>query len=181
MPRSIKTTLTKARERLSATDTDSAHLDAEVLLSFALNKDRSYLHAWPEYILTEDEEKAVERLLKRRATGEPVAHLTGQREFWSMMLNVSKDTLIPRPETERLVELALELIPENTSYQVADLGTGSGAIALAIAHERPRCIITATDVSQEVLAIAQCNVQRTAAKDIECNLQTGNLVRTFNK
>lgn len=160
MSHSIKSILTEARERLSAASPESAHLDAEVLLSFALNKDRSYLHAWPEYILTEKEEKSVEQLLLRRTSGEPVAHLTGQREFWSMMLNVSKDTLIPRPETELLVELALELIPENTRYHLADLGTGSGAIALAIARERPRCNVTATDLSHEALAIAQSNAHQ---------------------
>ena len=160
MSHSIKSTLTEARERLSATSTESAYLDAEVLLSFVLNKDRSYLHAWPENTLAEAEVNQFEQLMKRRASGEPVAHLTGQREFWSMMLNISKDTLIPRPETERLVELALTLIPENTSYQIADLGTGSGAIALAIARERPQCIITATDASQEALAIAQYNAKQ---------------------
>ena len=160
MSHSIKSTLSEARERLSATSPESAYLDAEVLLSFALTNDRSYLHAWPEPILTEKEEKFVEQLLKRRASGEPVAHLTGQREFWSMMLNVSKDTLIPRPETERLVELALELIPKNSSYQIADLGTGSGAIALAIARERPQCNITATDASHEAITIAQYNANQ---------------------
>jgi len=159
MPHSIKSTLTEARNLLSATNPESAYLDAEVLLSFVLDKDRSYLHAWPENTLTEAEKNQFEQLAQRRASGEPVAHLTGQREFWSMMLKVSKDTLIPRPETEQLIELALELIPQNSAYQVADLGTGSGAIALAIARERPRCMITATDASQEALSIAQHNAK----------------------
>lgn len=167
MSRSIKTTLTKARELLTTTNPENAYLDTEILLSFSLKKERSYLHAWPEHILTEDEEKQFEHLLKRRITGEPVAHLTGKREFWSMMLNVSRDTLIPRPETERLVELALDLIPENSSYHIVDLGTGSGAIALALAKERPQCKITATDSSQKALTIAQRNAKQQMISNIK--------------
>lgn len=124
------------------------------------------------------EEKQFEQLARRRASGEPVAHLTGQREFWSMMLNVSKDTLIPRPETERLVELALELIPNNSSYQIADLGTGSGAIALAIARERPQCMITATDASQEAIEIAQHNAEQQKISNV--NFRQGNWCEALN-
>ena len=178
MSRTIKSTLTEAREYLSLTNPDSAYLDTEVLLSFVLNKDRSYLHAWPENTLTKAEEKQFGQLAQRRASGEPVAHLTGQREFWSMMLNISKDTLIPRPETERLVELALELIPQNSSYQVADLGTGSGAIALAIARERPGCIITATDASQEALTIAQHNAKQQKISNV--TFRQGNWCEALN-
>ena len=159
MSRTIKSTLAEAREQLAATSV-SPSIDAEVLLSFVLHKNRSYLHAWPEKNLSEIEVKQFEQLLKKRAEGEPIAYLTGQREFWSLMLNVSAETLIPRPETERLVELALEKIPLNTPTRVADLGTGSGAIALAIAKERPQCKVTATDLSQEALLVAQDNASR---------------------
>ena len=178
MPHSIKSTLTEARDLLSTTNPESTYLDAEVLLSFVLNKDRSYLHAWPENTLTEAEKNQFEQLAQRRASGEPVAHLTGQREFWSMMLKVSKDTLIPRPETEQLVELALELIPENSAYQVADLGTGSGAIALAVARERPQCMVTATDVSQKALAIALHNAKQQKISNV--NFRQGNWCAALN-
>jgi len=138
-------------------DTDTARLDAEVLLTTVLAKPRSYFRAWPEKYLTEDEAQQFLQLLKRRKQGEPIAHLTGQREFWSLPLNVTADTLIPRPETETLVECALERIPLDQSLLIADLGTGSGAMALAIAHERPHCHVIATDRSSAALRIAQQN------------------------
>lgn len=165
MPETIQTVLSMARRKLSIVH-DSAALDAEVLLSFILKKDRSYLYAWPEYILSETEAGQFEHLLAKRLKGNPVAYLTGKREFWSMMLNVSQDTLIPRPDTERIVELALEKIPQNKSYCIADLGTGSGAIALAIAKERPQCKITATDCSRKALEIAKDNAKQLGISNV---------------
>lgn len=141
-------------------DTDAARLDAEVLLATVLAKPRSYFRAWPEKHITKDEIKQFLQLLKRRKQGEPVAHLTGQREFWSLPLNVTTDTLIPRPETETLVECALERIPLDKSLLIADMGTGSGAIALAIASERPHCHVIATDRSSAALHVAQQNAQQ---------------------
>lgn len=139
---------------------DSARLDAELLLASVLKKPRSYLHAWPERALTEAQAWQFAALIARRAAGEPMAHILGTREFWSLELEVTPDTLIPRPETELLVELALARIPGETEWHIADLGTGSGAIALAIAHERPRCRIDADDVSAPALAVAERNAQR---------------------
>lgn len=99
-------------------------------------------------------------LVERRAQGEPVAYITGMREFWSLPLQVSPAVLIPRPETELLVETALEFIPAGADWRIADLGTGSGAVALAIASERPRCEVHATDVSEDALRVARANAQR---------------------
>ena len=154
---SIRSLLEAARTLLGS---DAGRLDAEVLLASLLNRDRSHLHAWPEKILPQETCDLFSQLLQRRADGEPVAYLTGQREFWSLALGVSPDTLIPRPETETLVSLALERIPADACFNIADLGTGSGAIALAIAHERPRCRIIATDMSARALAIAAANADR---------------------
>jgi release factor glutamine methyltransferase len=139
---------------------DTPDLDAELLLCHVLNKNRAWLRAWPERILTADEQAAFETLITRRAAGEPVAYLTGSRAFWSLELRVTPATLIPRPDTETLVEWALELIPPDAAWPIADLGTGSGAIALALGRERPHCRITATDASTEALAVAQENAAR---------------------
>ncbi len=139
---------------------ESARLDAEVLLAHTLGQTRTYLRTWPERALTDAQARAFDDLVERRIQGHPVAHLTGAREFWSLSLRVSSDTLIPRPDTERLVELALERLPEHVALKMADLGTGSGAIALAVGSERPLCHITATDLSTAALTIARDNAQR---------------------
>ena len=156
----------------AALDPATGRLDAEVLLASLLQKDRSHLHAWPEEILPQETCKRFQQLVQRRAAGEPVAYLTGRREFWSLPLGISADTLIPRPETETLVALALEKIPADARFKIADLGTGSGAIALAIAHERPRCRILATDISARALAMAAGNVSRLGIENI--SLARGN-------
>jgi len=145
---------------------DSAQLEAEVLLAHTLECDRSYLRSWPEKALSSEQHTLFQQLINRRCTGEPIAYITGQREFWDMTLQVSPDTLIPRPETEHLVELALEKIPQDAQWNIADLGTGCGAIALAIARERPRCIILATDSSTAALSIAQTNARHLNVRNV---------------
>ena len=139
---------------------DSARLDAEVLLAYVLDQPRSHLHAWPERIPGQEQQRLYRDLIARRATGEPVAHLIGEREFWSLPLGVTPATLIPRPETETLVACALAIVPTDAHWQIADLGTGSGAIALALAHERPHCSILATDRSDAALKVATANARR---------------------
>lgn len=138
----------------------SARLDAEVLLAHALNVERSYLYTWPDKHMCPAETQAFESLLQQRISGTPVAYLTGMREFWSLPLTVTPATLIPRPETETLIEQALQVIPADADWHILDLGTGSGAIALALAHERPHCRITATDSSAEALAVAKANADQ---------------------
>lgn len=139
---------------------ESARLEAELLLAQVVGQSRSYLIAFAERTLTAAQTQAFAALLSRRAAGEPMAHILGRREFWSLDLHVTPDTLIPRPETELLVELALARIPAAAQWDIADLGTGSGAIALAVAHERPHCRIAASDTSAQALSVAQRNARR---------------------
>jgi release factor glutamine methyltransferase len=141
-------------------------VDAELLLLHVLGKPRSWLFAHADDVLDMDVRTAYARLLDRRAAGEPVAYITGRRGFWSLDLEVTPATLIPRPETELLVELALQRLPGDVACSVADLGTGSGAIALAIARERPHAQVVATDASAEALAVAQRNAQRHAIGNV---------------
>lgn len=163
---SVEEALRTARERLQGRQ-DTARLDAEVLLAWLLERDRSFLHAHPEHTLDEGLSARYQALVERRAEGEPIAYLTGEREFWSLPLRVSPDVLIPRPETELLVEQALARIPAEAESAVADLGTGSGAIALAIARERPRCRVLATDRSAEALEVARGNAERLGIDNVE--------------
>ena len=157
----------EATQRLSATS-DSARRDAEILLCQSINMARSYLFAHPEDVLDELAYSRFDDLLRRREVGEPMAYIMGVREFWSHELLVSPATLVPRPETELLVDLALREIPRDAELQILDLGTGSGAIAIAIAAERQMCDITATDVSADALAIARENVRQASLGNVNC-------------
>ena len=132
-------------------------LEAEVLLSHSLGVNRAWLYANAEQDVAGQATSSFLELIQRRLHGEPVAYLTGVREFWSLNLKVTPDVLIPRPETELLVETALKRIPADEHWRIADLGTGSGAVALAIASERPGCEVFASDISSAALSIAQQN------------------------
>lgn len=157
MSMNIEQAFRSAAERLG--DGESPRTDAEILLCHVLGKPRSYLFTWPEKELSADEMAAYEALIERRAAGEPVAYMIGVRGFFGLDLAVSPSVLIPRPETELLVEAALDRLPSGPCA-VADFGTGSGAIALAIAHERPDAVVTAVDASPEALAVARANAGR---------------------
>ncbi|MCK4866267.1 MAG: peptide chain release factor N(5)-glutamine methyltransferase [Gammaproteobacteria bacterium] len=146
---------------------DSARLDVELLLCATLKKDHSFLRAWPEHELNQQQLKSFQEKLKQRLEGEPIAHILGERGFWSLNLTVTADTLIPRPDTERLVELALDIIPETAQWKILDLGTGTGAIALSLAKEKPNCFITATDQSFAALNIAKQNALKNQISNIE--------------
>lgn len=140
-------------------DSPSARLDAELLLAAALGKSRSFLHTWPERIVPSEAALKFAEYLQRRRGGEPVAYILGQQGFWKLDLEVAPHTLIPRPDTELLVEAALERLPA-TPAKVLDLGTGSGAIALALASERPAWKVTAVDRVLQAVALAERNRQR---------------------
>jgi release factor glutamine methyltransferase len=163
----IAEALTETEQAFGALPDTDPRLEAEVLLAHALKKPRSYLFAWPEQPLSTEQQQRFQELATRRRKGEPVAYLTGRREFWSLDLRVTPAVLIPRPETELLVEQALKRIPETGEYCIADLGTGSGAVAAAIAGERPQCRITATDLSSESLEVAESNFRSLKRNNIE--------------
>lgn len=134
--------------------------EAELLLLHVLGRERGWLFAHATDLLDPATAEAFAALLQRRIAGEPVAYLLGRRGFWTLDLAVSPATLIPRPETERLVELALERLPEGVPLRIADLGTGSGAVALALASERPLAQIVATDMSGDAIAVAAGNARQ---------------------
>ncbi|MES2313741.1 MAG: peptide chain release factor N(5)-glutamine methyltransferase [Pseudomonadota bacterium] len=144
----------------AATQQLGERLDAELLLLHVVKKPRSWLFTHADDVPDMDVQTDYARVLDRRANGEPVAYITGHGGFWSLDLEVTPATLIPRPETELLVELALQRLPDDDACSVADLGTGSGAIALAIARERPHAQVVATDASADALAVARRNAQR---------------------
>jgi len=146
-------------QELLSSCSDSAKLDAQILLTFVLDKERSYLLTWPERILDKADEQQYLALLQRRLCGEPIAYIVGVKEFWSLPFKVSPATLIPRPDTETLVELVLDNFGESNELHCLDLGTGTGAIALALASENPSWKIDAIDFSIEAIKLAQENAQ----------------------
>lgn len=159
-PATVGTALARARDRLDASP--SPALDAELLLAHGLGRNRSHLHAWPEAELDDTMQAHVERLIERRAAGEPIAYILGSREFWSLEIEVTPDVLIPRPETEGLVEIARAEVAARGIHEpaVLDIGTGSGCLALALASELPQARVTAIDSSPEALAVARRNAAR---------------------
>jgi len=160
--------MSDARDALAAaTRRLGERADAELLLLHVLHKPRSWLFTHADDALDADVQSAYDALLGRREAGEPVAYITGRRGFWTLELEVTPATLIPRPETELLVELVLRHLPPDFSGRVADLGTGSGAIALAIARERPRAQVLATDASTAALEVARRNAQRHAIGNVD--------------
>jgi len=152
-PTTVAALLAQARVTIDA-------VDAEILLAHALQRSRSWLYAHAGDEMDGAGAARFEALRRQRADGQPVAYLTGTQGFWSLQLAVTPATLVPRPETELLVELALARLPEDAPARVADLGTGSGAIALAIAKERPLAAVVATDASKAALAVAHDNAAR---------------------
>ncbi|RTZ14064.1 peptide chain release factor N(5)-glutamine methyltransferase [Vibrio aquaticus] len=153
---SVEYTLKQAVQQLQESGSDSPSLDAAVLLCHALDKPRSFLLTWPDKILDGAQLDQFDALLQRRIIGEPVAYITGEREFWSLPLKVSPSTLIPRPDTERLVEIALDKAVD-IQGDILDLGTGTGAIALALASELPHRQVTGIDLKEDAQQLAQSN------------------------
>lgn len=162
---SLQTLLDSAATRLSNIS-DTPHLDAEVLLCHCLSKNRAYLRAWPEHQPDETQSLQFWHLIERRCQGEPIAYLTGQREFWSRSFKVSPDVLIPRPDSELLIELSLLLLPSNQTCKIIDLGTGSGILAITLAAERPLATVIATDISSAALNIAKINAESLAVDNV---------------
>jgi release factor glutamine methyltransferase len=163
---SIQTLLDNAT-KLLVKNSDSPRLDAEVLLAFVLEKNRSYLRAWNDKTLDIETISKFETLISEREKGVPIAYLTGIREFWSRDFIVSSDVLIPRPDTEILIEQCLVKIPVDVPFTILDLGTGSGVIAVTLAAERPNANIFAVDASLVALEIAKKNGQKYNCQNIE--------------
>jgi len=161
----IKGSLSLGENLLSGSP--SSRLDCEVLLAYILEKDRSYLRAWPEKNLSDAQLKQFLCYIEQRQKGRPIAHLLGEREFWSRDFFVSKDVLIPRPDTELLIDVAQQKFQANQSFKLLDLGTGSGIIAITLALEFKRASVTAVDASQQALTIAKKNAARHCANHIE--------------
>ena len=145
---------------------DTAVLDVQLLLADVLDRNTSYLYTWPEKLLTQQQSQAFDALLQRRIQGEPIAYLLGYQDFWSLRLKVSRDTLIPRPDTELLVEQALSLLVDG-DYRVADLGTGTGAVALSLATERPSWQVVASDFLPAATKLAKTNRDHLKLKNVE--------------
>lgn len=152
----IKQWLAEASQSL-ATVSDNPRLDAEVLLAHALNQTRTYLFTWLDKDLDDSVVATAQSMLHERQNGKPIAYITGVREFWSLRLNTNASTLIPRPDTELLVEWSLELLADTPTPKILDLGTGTGAIALALAKEFPNASILGVDVSDDACALAESN------------------------
>lgn len=163
----IQEALDKASSQIrSQAVSDTPRLDAELLLAHCLGQTRTYLFTWPEKALDNRQLSCFEEKLQQRLQGHPIAHLTGEREFWGLALKVTNDTLIPRPDTEILIETALSILPDQSPCDILDLGTGTGAIALALKSERPQCHVMAVDLSLPALKVAQENA-RNLKLDIE--------------
>lgn len=174
----IQQALESARDRLLSSSPTAA-LDAELLLAKTLHQTRTHLRAWPEHPLSETESQQFEDFISRRCQGVPVAYLLGQRDFWRHTFRVTPNVLIPRPETELLVELGLLACPVNQICKIVDLGTGSGAIAISLALGLPRAEIFATDSSPEALTIAQLNADQLGAQSIR--FQASNWFQDFDE
>jgi release factor glutamine methyltransferase len=149
--------------RLEQSDTPSPRLSVELLLMFTLNCDRAYLFTYPERELTADELSRYDDAIARRCTGEPAQYITGHQEFYGRDFLVTSAVLIPRPETEHLIEAVLEFIPRDAALSILDVGTGSGCIAITLAKELPKSALMAVDISSQALEIAQANAARLEA------------------
>ena len=157
--------LARARETLEAAS-GNPRLDAEILLGHVLGWSRARLLAHPGMPLDAAVVARFDALVVRRRSGEPIAYLTGRREFWSLGLDVTPDTLIPRHETERLVEAVLGVAAPGDPVTIADIGTGAGPVALAVAHERPRALVLGSDRSRAAIAVARANAARLDARNV---------------
>lgn len=163
--------LDDATARISATlglEKREARLEARVLAAHAWQVDAAWLIAHDTDPTTPSQQRAIECMVDRRKAGEPVAYILGEREFFGLNFAVTPAVLIPRPDTELLVEAALQRLPEDTSCRILDLGTGSGAVAIALARQRPMAEVVAVETSAEALEVAQANVCRLGVNNVQC-------------
>ena len=173
----IKELLTQSTASLKEAGTGS-ELDAQILLGAAVGQPREFLYAWPETPVSDQAQRELEANLERRLRGEPLAYITGWREFWTFELAITPDVLVPRPETEQLVSLSLEHVDEVEPSIVVDVGTGSGAIALAIGSERSTAHVIGIDTSEACIEVARANAVRLDIDNVE--LREGHLLETLD-
>ncbi len=157
--------LTNAHDVLVRAGSESPKADSEYVLGFVLQRPRTWLYTWGDHVLSDDEQTRLDQLLKRRVSGEPIAHLTGEQGFWTLMLAVNASTLIPRPDTETLVEWVLDL-DLTAAARCLDLGTGTGAIALAMASEKPGWQVSGVDVMPDAVALAKSNARKNQLESV---------------
>ncbi len=165
--KTLATVKSEALEQLSTVD-DSIVLDVDLIIAKVCQLSRSACYAFPERLVSEVEYQQIHSWISRRVKGEPLAYIFQEKEFWSLLLEVNSSTLIPRPETECLVEWILNCYPKESALRVADLGTGSGAIAIALASERPHWQIDAIDCSDQALEVVQRNIHRYHCRHVAC-------------
>jgi release factor glutamine methyltransferase len=189
----VRTALKQGIAQLREANVSSCTLAAELLLLHTLGRDRTWLYAHPEELVSEGDAQRFQALLTRRAAGEPTQHLTGKQEFWGLEFEVTPDVLIPRPETEHVIEVALDRLavreiragrkPTLTGdgLEIIDVGTGSGCIAIALAMELPGARVLATDISQAALAVARRNATRHSVEDRMMFLQFSLLTQPAGK
>ncbi|MBN2467996.1 MAG: peptide chain release factor N(5)-glutamine methyltransferase [Deltaproteobacteria bacterium] len=146
---------------------DTPRLDAEVILAHVLETDKTGLYLWPQRRVSQREYEQFQALICRRTQGEPVAYIVGRKEFWSLPFRVTEAVMIPRPQTETLAEAALEIFPPDASPRILEIGTGSGAISVALARELPRASLIATDISFEALSVARQNAAANGVTSIQ--------------
>lgn len=166
MPENLQQILERT-EKYLAVFTEDAKIEAELLLSYSLNKPRSFLYSHPQTPISPQQQEKFTQLLNRRLKREPLSYILQQQAFWNIDLNVTKDVLIPRADTELLVEIIFENYSKNKKLNIADLGTGSGAIALSLAKISPRWKISATDISVSALYVAQQNAEKLQLKNVQ--------------
>lgn len=177
----IRTAVNDVTSLLTKGGLPSPRLDAEVMIARCLEKDRAYLYTHPEAFVTQQVQAALSTMVRRRLRGEPVAYITGWKEFWSLNLRVDPRVLIPRPESEHLVEEALKVLAPSRNFRgrILDVGTGSGALALALADELPEAVVVAVDISPEAVAVAAENA-RHLRLDGRVFLVVGDLLTPFS-
>ena len=175
--KNIKEAMVEGKKRLAQAGCGSPALDVEILLCHILEVERLFLYTCPHHVLSKNNLETLELCLRRREVGEPIAYITGIKEFYNRQFKVNQDVLIPRPDTEKLIETALLFLPFGASASIIDVCTGSACIAITLALERPEAFVIATDISLKALKVAADNVERYQLSD-RVSLRSGDLLES---
>jgi release factor glutamine methyltransferase len=175
--KNIQEAMVVGKERLAKAGCSSPALDVEILLCHVLKVERLFLYTWPNYLLLKDDIDVLESFILRRESGEPIAYIVGIKEFYNRRFKVNQDVLIPRPDTEKLIETALLFLPFGASVSIIDVCTGSGCIGIILALERPEAFVVATDISLKALKVAADNIEHYQLGD-RVSLKSGDLLES---